>query len=142
MDHSFSWHDLLRFGHMWIYTLKWPLSFLAGWIAIYIRRWRKTRNEAKAQGWPSAEARIISSTATRIEKTSRFIVTLQYSFFLGQYHYGKYVHDFSKQSDAEEFARQMRDKRVQIRYDQSNADKSILEQSVIEQHLMMAPRFG
>ena len=36
----------------------------------------------------------------------------------------------------------MKDKRIQIRYNQSNPDKSVLEQSVIEQHVMLAPRFG
>ena len=36
----------------------------------------------------------------------------------------------------------MKDKSVQIRYKQSNPNKSVLEQSVIEQHILLAPRFG
>ena len=136
---SISWHELLRSARVWIPLLKWPLSFLAGWSAIFIRKWRKTRDENAAQGWPSIEGRIISSVASRIEKTNRFMVTLQYSFFLEEYHYGKYIHDFSSENDANEFARQMKDKRVQIRYKQSNPDKSVLEQSTIEQHIMLAP---
>jgi hypothetical protein len=36
----------------------------------------------------------------------------------------------------------MKDKRVHIRYKQSNPDKSVLEQSVVEQHILLAPRFG
>ena len=139
---SFSWHDLWRLGHGWIYLLKWPIAFVAGWSGIYVRRWRRNRDENAAQGWPSVEGRIISSNATRVEKTSRFIVTLEYSFFLDEYHYGKYVHDFSKEADANEFARQLKDKRVQIRYKQSDPNKSVLEQSTIEQHVMLAPRFG
>ena len=138
----FSWHELLHYARVWIYLLKYPLSFIAGWGAIYVRRWRKKRDENNAQGWPSIEGRIISSVAARIEKTNRFMVTLQYSFFLEEYHYGKYIHEFSKQSEAEELARQMKEKRVQIRYNPSNPDKSVLEQSVIEQHVLLAPRFG
>lgn len=132
----------LRHPGMWAATFKWPLSFVAGWVAIYVRKWQKTRDENNAQGWPSVEGRIISSQATRVANTSQFIVTLEYSFFLDEYHYGKYIHDFSKESDAKEFASKLKDKRVQIRYKQSNPDKSVLEQSVIEQHIMLAPRFG
>lgn len=139
---SISWHDLLRNFHGWIYLLKWPLAFVAGWTSIYIRRWRKSRDENAAQGWPSVEGLIISAEATRIAKTSRFIVTLKYSYFLTEYHYGKYIHEFSKDSDAQEFARQLKDKHIQIRYNQSNPDKSVLEQSVVEQHIQLAPRFG
>ena len=139
---TFSWHDLMRYGHAWIYLLKYPLSFVAGWAAIYFRRWKKSRDEYAAQGWPSIEGRIISSQATRVDKTTRFIVTLEYSFFLEEYHYGKYIHEFSKESTAKEFALQLKDKRVQIRYNQSDPNKSILEQSVIEQHVLLAPRFG
>jgi hypothetical protein len=36
----------------------------------------------------------------------------------------------------------MREQRVQVRYNQSNPAKSVLEQSVVEQHILLAPRFG
>ena len=137
-----SWHDLLHYSRAWIYLLKYPLSFTIAWATIYIRRWRKKRDENNAQGWPSIEGRIISSQAARVDKTTRFIVTLQYSFFLSEYHYGNYIHEFSKESDAEEFARQMKEKRIQIRYSPSNPDKSILEESAVQQHVLLAPRFG
>jgi Protein of unknown function (DUF3592) len=140
--HPFSWHDLLRYGHPWIYLLKWPIYFAAGWGAIYYRRWRKNRDENIAQGWPSVEGLIISGKVTPIPKTKQFHVALQYTYFVGEYRSGKYLHDFPSESEADDFVRQMKDKRVQIRYNQSNPDKSVLEQSVIEQHVMLAPRFG
>jgi hypothetical protein len=141
-SHPFSWHDLLRYGHLWIYLLKWPVAFVAGWVAIYYRRWNKNRQENIAQGWPSVEGIIISGKVAPIPKTSRFHVTLQYTYFVEEYRSGKYFHDFSNESEADDFGRQMKDKRVQIRYNQSNPNKSVLEQSVIEQHVMLAPRFG
>jgi hypothetical protein len=139
---SISWHDLLRNFHGWIYLLKWPLAFVAGWTSIYIRRWRKSRDENAAQGWPSVEGLIISAEATRIAKTSRFIVTLKYSYFLTQYHYGEYIHDFANEADAKEFASQLRNKRIQVRYNQSKPDKSVLEQRTLEQYILLTPRFG
>jgi hypothetical protein len=36
----------------------------------------------------------------------------------------------------------MKDKPVQIRYKPSNPDKSVLEQRVIEQHILLTPHFG
>ncbi|MGA1980844.1 MAG: DUF3592 domain-containing protein [Acidobacteriaceae bacterium] len=139
---SISWHDLLRNFHGWIYLLKWPLAFVAGWTSIYIRRWRKNRDENAAQGWPSVEGLIISAEATRIAKTSRFIVTLKYSYFLTEYHYGEYIHDFANEVDAKEFASQLRNKRIQVRYNQSKPNKSVLEQRTIEQYILLTPRFG
>lgn len=137
IDYSHLWAHWLRHPDLWIGTLKWPLSFVAGWGAISLNRWRNTRDEANALGWPSAEGRIISSVAARVANTSRFMVTLEYSFFLEEYHYGKCMHEFSKENEANEFACKLKDKRVQIRYKQSNPDKSVLEQSVIEQHILL-----
>jgi hypothetical protein len=140
--HPFSWQDLWPFFHTWIYLLKWPLAFVAGWGAIFYRRWRKGRDENAAQGWPSADGLIVSGEVKPIPKTSRFHASLTYTYFVGEYRSGTYDHDFQSEADANDFVRQMKDKRVQIRYKQSNPDKSVLEQSVIEQHVMLAPRFG
>jgi hypothetical protein len=67
---------------------------------------------------------------------------LQYTYFVGEYRTGEYLHDFASESEADDFVRQMKDKRVQIRYDQSSPNKSVLQQSVVEQHVLLAPRFG
>ena len=99
--------------------------------------------EEDAQGWPSTEGRILSGKVAGIAHTSRFLATLQYSYYFeDKYHYGKYTHEFSKKVEAEEFVRQMKDKRLQIRYKPSNPDKSVLEQRVIEQYILLTPRFG
>jgi SH3-like domain-containing protein len=67
-SHPFSWHDLLRYGHVWGYLLKWPIYFVAGWVAILFRRWRKSRDENMAQGWPSVEGVIVSGKVSPIHK--------------------------------------------------------------------------
>jgi Protein of unknown function (DUF3592) len=140
--HSFTWHDLLRYSHLWGYLLKWPLYFVVGWFAIYLRRWRKSRAENIAQGWPSVEGVVIGGTVAPIPKTRQFHVTLQYTYFVDEYRTGKYVHDFPSEPEADDFVRQLKDKRVQIRYKQSNPDKSVLEQRMLEQLVLLAPRYG
>jgi hypothetical protein len=57
---------------------------------------------------------------------------VQYTYFVEEYRLGQYIHEFAKESDAENFARQIRNQRVQIRYKQSNPNKSVLEQRVLE----------
>jgi hypothetical protein len=139
---SSSWHDWWRYIHPFIYFIKWPLYFVAGWTAIYFRRWRKARVEEQAQGWPSVEGLVIGGKVSPIPKTSQFHASLQYTYFVGEYRTGKYDHDFSSEEQADEFVRAMKDKRVQIRYDSSNPDRSVLEQRIIEQHALLTPRFG
>ena len=65
-----------------------------------------------------------------------------YTYFVEEYRTGKYTHEFAKKADAEDFVAKMREQRIQVRYNQSNPAKSVLEQSVVEQHILLAPRFG
>jgi hypothetical protein len=65
---------------------------------------------------------------------------LQYTYFVREYRTGEYFHEFSSEADADAFVRLMKDKRVHIRYKRSNPGKTVLEQSVVEQHVMLAPR--
>jgi hypothetical protein len=142
MAHSFSWHDLVRYFHHWNEAFQWPLFFILGWITIYVRRWRRSREQEAAQGWPSVNGKILSGKATKFAHTSRYFATLEYSFFITEYHYGKYTQEFTKKEDADNFVQQMRNKEVPIRYNPSNPDRSVLEQRTVEQHIMLTPRFG
>ena len=129
----------------WGYGIKYALylvAFVFGWVAIYFHRWQKRRRENIAQGWPSVQGVVVSAKVHPLPKTKHFHAILQYTFFVDEYRTGKYVHEFSNEDEADEFVRQLKDKRLQIRYKQSNPDKSVLEQSVVEQHVMLAPRFG
>jgi hypothetical protein len=139
---SISWHYLARSIHFWIYLLKYPLAFVAGWAGIHYQRWRKQRAETAAEGWPSANGRIVSGDFKEVPKTKRWLATLTYTYFVGEYRTGKYIHEFMSADEAGDFVRAMKDKNVQIRYKESNPDKSVLEQRVIEQYILLAPRFG
>jgi hypothetical protein len=137
-----SWRYLVNHPRVWVDMIKYALYFLGGWGVVYFRRWKKSHNESIAQGWPSVEGRILSGKVDRIPKTTRFLATLTYTYFVEEYRSGKYTHEFTKESDADDFIRQMNGKSVHIRYKQSNPNISVLEQSVIEQHMLLAPRFG
>jgi hypothetical protein len=137
-----TWRYWLHHPRLWIDLFKYALYLAGGWGVVYFRRWKKNRAETIAQGWPSVPGRIQSGKVERIPKTTRFHATLTYTYFVEEYRSGEYVHEFAKESDADDFIRQLKDKSVQIRYKQSNPDKSVLEQSVIEQHIQLAPRFG
>ncbi len=113
--------------------------FAAAWGALYIRRWIKRHCEKVAQSWPLVDGVVLGGTVTRIRRTSHFHATLNYAYFVREYRTGKYIHEFAKEADADDFVRLMKDKRVHIRYKQSKPGKSLLEQSVVEQHVMLAP---
>lgn len=128
--------------HLWGYAIRYGIYFGFAWIALFWRRWRKRRLENIAQGWPSVEGIILGGQVLPIPKTARFQAVLQYSYFVEEYRSGSYAHEFQKESDADDFVRQLKDKRVQIRYKQANPDKSVLEQSMLEQIVLLTPRFG
>ncbi len=137
-----SWRYLVHHPRLWADVFKYTLYLVGGWGVVLFRRWKKTHDENIAQGWPSTEGRIQDGKVARIPKTTHFLATLTYTYFIEEYRTGKYTHEFSKESDADDFIRQMKGKSIQIRYKQSDPNKSVLEQSVIEQHILLAPRFG
>ncbi len=128
--------------HATVLVLRYALYFFFAFVAVYWRRWQKRRRENIAQGWPSVEGVILSGSVAPLPKTSCFLATLQYTYLVEEYRTGKYVHEFARESEADDFLRQLKDKRVPIRYNPTNPDKSVLEQSVVEQHAQLSPRFG
>lgn len=135
------WHDWYRIFHHWNEAYQWPLFVLIGWLAIYIRRWRRNRAEEAALGWPSVIGTVLGGKVSQLAHTSRHLATLEYSYFLTEPHSGRYTQEFSKKAEAEEFVRQMKDKQLPIRYNPSDPNKSVLERRTIEQCFALAPRF-
>jgi hypothetical protein len=125
--------------HVLLLIIRYGVYFSFAWVAVYWRRWQKRRREAVAQNWPSAEGIILTGHVAPTPKTSCFTATLQYTYFVDEYRTGTYIHEFAREIDADEFVRQLNNQRIPIRYKQSNPDKSVLEQSVVEQHAQPAP---
>jgi len=138
-DYFHNWAYWTRHARLWTESIKWFIYVGVGWGMVYLRRWQKSRLEESAQGWPSVEGSIADGKVKRISHTSRFLATLEYTYFVEEYRNGKYTHEFPKKADAEDFVEKLKGQRVQIRYKQSNPSKSVLEQSVVEQHILLAP---
>jgi hypothetical protein len=115
------------------YGFKYIVVAIIGYGGVFARRWRHKGKQNKAAGWPSVEGVIVSSKAEHIPKTHLYLATLTYSYFVEEYRAGKYTREFSNESDADEFARSMKDRRLQIRYQQSKPDISVIDQSALEQ---------
>jgi hypothetical protein len=95
---------------------------------------RKRRHlEAVAQTWPSVDGWIQCGTVQLIPNTSRYLITLTYSYHVDEYGSGTYTREFPKESDADAFVQQLKDKHVPIRYNPTNPDESVLEDEDILQ---------
>ena len=60
--------------------------------------------------------------------------------YLGEYRSGKHLHHFRREEDADEFVRQIKDKRVQVHYNASDPDKSVILDRDLEMIALMAPQ--
>ena len=132
---------------LWTIALRFGIYFAFAWGAVTWRRWQKRRQESLAQSWPSVEGIVLTGTVSPVPKTSCFLATLQYTYFVGEYHTGTYFHEFARESEADAFVRKLNNKRLSIRYDPTKAEQSVLEQAVAEQAVaepqaQLAPHFG
>ena len=105
-----------------------------------LRREGRTKNESPA--WPSVEGRIVMAKVARAPKTLHYIAILDYSYFVGEYRTGEHTQNFSKEDEACDFARQIRDKQLQVRYMPRNPNVSALDQSSIDRFLQPTLRAG
>jgi uncharacterized protein (DUF169 family) len=114
----------------------WILSVYA--LALVINtiqsRWKQRKKEVAAD-WPSVEGNIqFCSVSHEVRKGGDFYtVTLEYSYFVGEYRSGEYTEDFENEADANSFIESMKDKKVQISYNASKPDKSMLDESSLPQ---------
>jgi hypothetical protein len=112
---------------------KYGLPFIGAWSVIAWRRFRRTQKNDAAHGWPSVEGVVVGGQVTPIPKTMLFLATITYSYFVEEYRAGKYFREFSKESDADEFVRCLKDRRLQIRYKPNKPDTSILDETALAQ---------
>lgn len=109
--------------------------------AFGIRKLHQKRRQAKAMaGWPMTDARILYTHVTK-EGMRRYWAELTYSYYVGEYRSGKYVHRFRREEQAGEFIRQLKDKVVHVHYDGSNPDQSVILDRDIELIAMLAPQY-
>lgn len=124
----------LRANALAIYlAYKFGLPLAVAWGAIWGRRFLRRRKHEAAQGWSSVEGTILYCKVTPIPKTTVFVATMTYSYFVEEYRAGEYEIEFSREDEADEFARSVKDRRLQIRYKPGKPDVSTLDESAIAQ---------
>jgi hypothetical protein len=119
--------------HFWLVVLRYPLMLVGGVVAETVRRWHKRRRDEIAEGWPSVEGCVQFVSVDPVSSTDYFKATLEYSYFVGEYRSGKYTQNFDSEDCANAFVQPMKEKKVQVRYNPANPDKSLLDESFIQQ---------
>lgn len=116
-------------------------GILPGAMAAYwVRKWYQKRRQAKAMdGWPATDATILSGAVHT--EGMRHWVELTYSYYVGEYRSGKYVHHFRREDEADEFLRQVKDKRVHVHYDTAIPDKSVILDRDLEMVALLTPQY-
>ena len=117
-------------------------GIIPGAIAAYglKRAYQKWRQNKAMAGWPATDATILSG---QVEKKGwrSFWAEITYSYFVTEYHSGKYVRHFRREEDADEFVRQVKDKRVHVHYDGSNPEKSVILDRDLEMIALLVPQY-
>lgn len=109
--------------------------------ALGVRRWyQKWRQDRAMAGWPSTDATILGGSAHK--EGMRHWAEVTYSYYVGEYRAGKYLRRFRREQDADEFLRQVKDKRVQVHYNPDNPDKSVILDRDVEMIVLLAPQYG
>jgi hypothetical protein len=98
-----------------------PGAIAARWVQ---KLYQKQRQKRAMEGWPSTEATVQSAKVHT--EGRRHWAEVTYSYFVGEYRAGQYLRNFRKEDDADEFVRQVRDKRLQVHYKDSSPDKSVI----------------
>jgi hypothetical protein len=103
--------------------------------------YQKWRQNKAFSGWPSTEARV-QYARVHTEGPKQHWVELTYTYFVGEYRSGTHVHWFRKEEEADEFVRQIRDKRLQVRYNPAKPDESAILDRDLEMVVLLSPLSG
>jgi hypothetical protein len=116
-------------------------GIIPGAVAAFgVRKFYQKRRQNRAMaGWPATDATILNGQAHK-EGSRRIWVELTYSYYVGEYHAGKHIHRFLKEDDADEFIRQVKDKRVQIHYNNSDPEQSVILDRDLEMVVLLTPQ--
>ena len=130
----------------WAYELVVIVKLLAkfglipGFVAGFgIQKFRqKYRQKKAAEGWPATEASIQWCKVHK-EGARSYWVEVTYSYFTGEYRSGTYIRRFKKEEQADDFARQLKDKRIQVHYRPDDPANSVILDRDLEMVVLLTP---
>ena len=134
--------DHLRIGIwiLWILKLLKILGLpLGAAAALGIRKLYQKWKQNQALAWPVANG-IILGGSVQTGGRGMVWVELTCSYFAAEYRAGKHLHRFRRTEQAEEFIRQVKDKQIQVRYKESDPDKSVILDRDLEMIALLTPQ--
>jgi hypothetical protein len=134
--HHIPWEEIL----LGLIKLLKIFGIIPGAIAAFgVRKlYQKWRQNQAMTGWPATDATVLNGQVHK--EGLRFWAEITYSYYVGEYRSGKHVHRFRREKDADEFIRQVKDKRVQVHYNNSDPDKSVILDRDLEMVALLAPQ--
>jgi uncharacterized protein DUF3592 len=135
--HQIPWEPLL----LGALKLVKVFGIIPGAVAAFgVRKFYQKRRQNRAMaGWPATDAIILSGQAHK-ESSRRIWVELTYSYYAGEYRAGKYIHRFRKEDEADEFIRQVKEKRIHVHYNRSDPEQSVILDRDVEMVVLLTPQ--
>jgi Protein of unknown function (DUF3592) len=100
--------------------------------------WQKQRQKRAMDGWPTTEATIQIGRVH--QEGRRYWAEITYSYFVGEYRSGTYIRNFRSEADAADFVRELKDRRLQVRYKEANPENSVILDRDLELIGLLAPQ--
>ena len=108
-------------------------------VAFWMRRMVQKRLQKRAmEGWPATDATIQWGKVH--SESGRYWAEVTYSYFVGEYRSGQYVRGFRREEEAEEFIRQLKDKRTRVHYKEADPNKAVILDRDIELIVLLEPQ--
>ena len=125
----------------WIIKLLKIFGIIPGAIAArWMQKLYQKRRQTKAmEGWPATQATIQSGKVHT--EGGRHWAELTYTYFVDEYRVGTYVKNFKREEEADDFVRQVRDKRLQVHYKLTSPDTSVILDRDLEMIVLMVPQY-
>ncbi|HEY1809682.1 MAG TPA: DUF3592 domain-containing protein [Acidobacteriaceae bacterium] len=108
------------------------IALAAGAAAVVFRNWWQRMRENRAIMWPSAQGEVQAATVKKSQQGCWVQVSYRY-YARGEYRYGKYRRHFRRQAAAQAFAKAIRGRSIQVRFEEAKPGESVL----LEQDLQM-----
>ena len=133
----------LHWGVLVYWTIKLLKIFgiIPGAIAArWMQKFYQSRRQTKAmEGWPSTQANIQSGTVH--SEGGRHWAEITYTYYIDEYRVGTYVRNFKREEDADDFVRQIKDKRLQVHYKPTAPDTSVILDRDLEMVVLLIPQY-
>jgi hypothetical protein len=125
----------------WIIKLLKIFGIIPGAIAArWMQKLYQKRRQTKAmEGWPATQATIQSGKVHT--EGGRHWAEITYTYFVDEYRVGTYVKNFKREEEADDFVRQVRDKRLQVHYKLTSPDTSVILDRDLEMIVLMVPQY-